>query len=236
MSLQRNPSNINDLEDREILISFDPEATIGKYGLFGKNWHTAGIETDDGTFGLTRELNESTTVGAGFGVVSRSYKPGNVSSTVDLLEDNAVVRYIEWPDRAVDEGVNATLLLHSGKVAQGVVARVHKYNNGVVHIQVSREPAFLTIPERARGDAAAGKTLNIGYQPDGNKVIFEERYYTVVGGQVVELKAKRFVDDSEITAEGAYRVAGEGGKEIELEVIDETPEAEAEAEGVGVGG
>lgn len=229
MALKREPMNVTDLEDRETLVSFADDPKIGKFGKFGTDWHTAGIETDDGSWGLTRELTESTTVGAGYGVVSRSYKPGNVSSTIDLLEDNAVIRYIEWPDSAEKDGVS--IKRHTGKIAMGHIARVHVHNNGVVEIQATREKAFLTIPERSRADAAAGKTLNIGYQPDSDKAIFESRYYKKIGGAVVELTPKRFVDDSEITDSGAYRVAGESGEEIELEVIEEDSAPSVPTEG-----
>lgn len=224
MAIKRDPNNILNLEDREVFISFNPNATVGVYGLIDtKIWHTAGIETDDGSFGMTRELTEETVLGAGYGVVARSYKAGNVSSTVDLLEDNEVIRYIEWPDTVVDDDLNVQLLKHSSKVAQGVVLRVEKFTNGVVKMQISREPAFLTIPERSRGDQAAAKTLNIGYQADSDKVIFECTYFTVKDGQVVELKPKRFVADNNETPEGMYRVQGAGGQALELEIIEDEP-------------
>lgn len=224
MALKRNPAWIADLEDRELFISFAEDPKIGLMGLFGDDWHTAGIETDEGTFSLTREVTESTTAGAGYGVVSRSYKPGAVTSTVDLLEDNEIVDHIQWPDTAVSpDGVRGRR--HSSKVAKAHVARVHVKNDGTVEISVTREKAFLTIPERARADAAAGKTLNVAYVPDAEKFIFEDRFFKIEGGEVVEFTPKRFVADAEIVSDDKIQIGGEGvtPSEIVSEVVDTDP-------------
>lgn len=229
MALKRNPAWIADLEDRETFISFADDPKIGLDGLFGQDWHTAGIETDDGTFSLTRELTESTTAGAGYGVVSRSYKPGALTSTVDLLEDNEVVDAIKWPDTAVDPNTGVRGRRHSSKVTRAHVARVHVKNNGEVEISVTREKADLTIPERARADAAGGKTLNIAYRTDADKFVFEDRFFRVEGGEVVEFTPKRFVANTEIdgTVEAgtAVQIGGAGAttSEIEFEEIDTNP-------------
>lgn len=226
MSLKRNPAWIADLEDRELFISFLDDPKIGLNGLFGEGWHSAGIETDDGTFALSREVTESTTSGAGYGVVSRSYKPGALTSTVDLLEDNEIVDYIQWPDTAKSSDGKVLGRRHSGKTAQAHVARVTVKNDGTVEISVTREKAFLTIPERSRADAAAGKTLNIGYKPDADKFVFEERFFRVESdGEVVEFTPKRFIADADIVgtvaAGTAVQAGGEGTvSEIVREEID----------------
>lgn len=227
MSLQRNTAWIADLEDRELFISFDEDPKIGLMGLFGKQWHTLGIETEEGQWSLSRELTENTTRGAGFGVVSRHYKPGNLASSVDALEDNEVIDHIEWPSTLKsDSGVYGRI--HDGKVARAHCARVHVKNDGTVHIQATREKAFLTIPERSRGDSAAGKTVNVAYLPDANKIVFEDRYFRVEGGEVVEFTPKRFVPDAQIdgtVADGTARQVGGGdGKEIVREDIFAEPQ------------
>lgn len=225
MALKRNPAWIADLEDRESFISFADDPKIGLSGLFGDDWHTLGIETDDGSFSLSRELTESTTAGSGYGVVSRSYKAGALTSTVDLLEDNPVVDYIKWPDTAVSaDGVRGRR--HSNKVARAHVARVHVKNDGTVEISVTREKAFLTIPERARADAAGAKTLNIGYVVDSDKFVFEDRFFKISeNGEVVEFTPKRFVEDALIVSTEKVQVGGEGATvtDVEFEEIDVTP-------------
>lgn len=225
MALKRNPAWIKDLEDRETFISFLEDPKIGLGGLFGDGWHTVGIETDDSTAALSRELTESTTVGSGYGVVSRSFKAGAVSSVVDALEENHVVDYIEWPDTARSSDGKVLGRRHSSKVARAHVARVTVGNDGTVKIQVTRVKAMLTIAERPRGDAAAGKTINISYVPDSDKFVFEDRFFKVEGGAVVEFTPKRFVEDTAITGTEKVQVGGEGAEaaEIEFEEIDDNP-------------
>lgn len=210
MALKRNPAWIADLEDRETFISFAEDPKIGMSGLFGDNWHTIGIETDDSTAALSRELTESTTLGSGYGVVSRSYKPGALSSVVDALEENEVVDYIEWPDTAVSSDRKVLGRRHSRKVAVAHVARVTVRNNGTVKIQVTRVKANLIVTERARGDAAAGKAINITYKPDADKFVFEDRFFKIEGGETVEFTPQRFVEDAAITSEETIKVGGEG--------------------------
>ena len=220
MALLRNPDWISGLEDSEVFVNFaDDNPVIGKMGLLGGNWHTAGNLVEDGTVGLTRELTESPVNGAGFGVVARSFKPGAVSSTVDLLEENAVVRYIEWPDVVTKDGVD--IKRHTGKVARGHVAIVRVREKGLVSIDVSRYPAYLTIPEQGRGIDAAGKTLSIGYDIGPQKDVLETRWFKKEGEAVVELDPKIFVDDSTITdtvADGtAVQIGGDENKEAEMD-------------------
>lgn len=233
MALNRNPAWISDLEDRETFISFADDPKIGLYGLFGNDWHTLGIETDDGNWSLSRELTESTTNGAGYGVVSRSHKPGNLSATIDALEENEVVDYIKWPDTLSSNDGQVYGRRHSSKVARAHVARVHVKNKGSVEISVTRVKAYLTAPERARGDAAAGTTINIGYEPDADKIVFEDRFFRInEGGEVVEFTPKRFVPDAEITGdveEGtARKIGAPGGSELEFELVNDNPDAVTE--------
>lgn len=225
MALKRNPAWIADLEDRETFISFAEDPKIGMSGLFGDDWHTIGIETDDSTAALSRELTESTTAGAGYGVVSRSYKPGALGSSVDALEENPVVDYIEWPDTARSSDGKVLGRRHSSKIARAHVARVTVRNDGIVKIQVTRVKAYLTIAERPRGDAAAGKTVTITYVPDADKFVFEDRYFKVEGGEAVEFTPKRFAADTAITSTEKIQIGGDGAEasEIEFEVIDDTP-------------
>lgn len=225
MALTRNPAWIADLEDRETFISFAEDPKIGLGGLFGDGWHTVGIETDDSTAALSRELTESTTVGSGYGVVSRSFKPGALSSTVDALEENPVVDYIEWPDTARSADGKVLGRRHSAKAARAHVARVTVRNDGIVRIQVTRVKAFLVINERPRGDAAAGKTINITYIPDSDKFVFEDRFFKISGGKTVEFTPQRFVEDTAITGTEKVQVGGDGAEaaEIEFEEIDDNP-------------
>lgn len=215
MALTRNPYWIADLEDRETFVSLADDPKIGESGLFGDDWHSVGIETDDSAAALTRELTESTTVGSGYGVVSRSFKAGAVSSVVDALEENEIVDYIEWPDTARSADGKVLGRRHSNKVATMHVARVTVRNNGEVKIQVTRVKALLTISERPRGDSAAGKSINISYQPDAEKFVFEDRHFKIQGGEVMEFTPKRFVPDAQITSEDQVQVGGAGATAAE---------------------
>ncbi|MCS5479835.1 hypothetical protein NYP18_09200 [Corynebacterium sp. YIM 101645] len=225
MALKRNPEWVSALEDSEVFVSFEDEPKIGLMGLMGAEWHTLGIQTDDGTVGLTRALDESTVNGMGFGVVARSFTPGAVSSTVDILEENAVTRHLAWPDNVVVNGV--VIKRHTPRAARAHVAVVRKRENGVVSIEVSRYKAHITIPEQGRGREAAGRTVNIGYEIGPDKDVLEERFFKVEGGDVVELDPKIFVEDATITGDvaagTAIQLGGAEGEEIAAEDTILTP-------------
>lgn len=222
MALTRNPDWISGLEDSEVFVNFADETPhIGRMGLIGANWHTLGVLTEEGTVGLTRGLTENVVNGMGYGVVARSHTPGAVSSTADVLEENDVTRYIEWPDAEYVEGVR--IKKHTAKVARGHVAVVRVRENGIVTIEASRYPAYLTIAEQGRGRDAAGKQVAIGYEIGPDKDVLEERHFKVdsTTGEVTELDPKIFVDDASIagTVEDgtAKQIASAGGEEVSFE-------------------
>lgn len=197
MSLFREPANVRPVEDGQVFISLVDNPQIGKNGLFGPEWHTVGILSNDGNVGLTRTVEETNTEGFGMGVVAYSFKPGAVESKFEVIEDNAVTRWIQWPDRVTKAGVD--IKLHSAKVAQAYVAVVHVFQDQTVQIEVSRYKAFLTMPESGRGGGeVTGREVTVKYRPGPDKDIFEERRFKFEEGEFVELEPKIFVEDAKV--------------------------------------
>lgn len=217
MALFREPANVRPVEDGQVLISLVDNPQIGKNGLFGPEWHTVGILTKDGNVGLTRTVEETNAEGAGLGVVAYSFNPGAVESKFEVLEDNAVTRWIQWPDRVTKAGVD--IKLHSAKVAQAYVAVVRVFQDQTVQIEVSRYKAFLTMPESGRGFEVAGREVSVKFRPGPDKDIFEERRFKFEEGALVELEPKIFVDDAKVKAAAktgpTYQAGGLKPAEVE---------------------
>lgn len=198
MAHLRNPENIQPLEDLQVLVSRDLDAQIGKGGIFGTAWHTVGVLVDDASVPVNRTVDETTTNGAGFGIVARQFKPGDLNSTYETLEDNEVTRYIAWPDYVYKDGV--WIKKHSGKVAELRTAIVHKLQNGVVQIDATRQGAYHRMENVGRGMAVEGRSVNVGYVADEHKAVFETRYYQIKeDGTMEDITPKVFVEDGKIT-------------------------------------
>lgn len=192
--------DIKVLEDREVLFCFDEsKAHIDiETGTFVGDWHSAGIEPTDSTHGETREVNSNKTELTG-GQTATSYTAGAVTGTVDLVPGTAVLRHVEWPDTTEKDGV--LYLAHTSRVAKAIVARVYKYQSGVVEIKVSREPALLTVQERTYGTDPQPRSLEIDYQNGEDEQMFEQRFYVVKeDGTVREVTPKIFRSVEDLAA------------------------------------
>lgn len=192
--------DIKVLEDREVLFCFDEsKAHIDiETGTFVGDWHSAGIEPTDSTHGETREVNSNKTDLTG-GQTATSYTAGAVTGTVDLIPGTAVLRHVEWPDTTEKDGV--LYLAHTSRVAKAIVARVYKYQSGVVEIKVSREPALLTVQERTYGTDPQPRSLEIDYQNGEDEQMFEQRFYVVKeDGTVREVTPKIFRSVEDLAA------------------------------------
>lgn len=194
MAMKRTDGlNIQVLEDKEVLMHFgDAPAIDRKTGAFGPGWHSAGLEPTDSSWTESREVTENTTNLTG-GQTATSYTAGAVTGSVDLIAGSPVEDYIEWPETAVKDGT--LYRKHSSKVAKAYVARVHKFQSGVVGIKVSREKATLSIPERTTSTDPEARTLNISYKNGDDEFMFEEMFYLVgEDGAVMEVTPKIFQD------------------------------------------
>nr|DAM65377.1 MAG TPA: major tail protein [Caudoviricetes sp.] len=185
MAENRNVAlNVKVLEDREVLFHFGDNPTIDREtGAFMKGWHSGGVEPNDSAWSLNREVNTNTTNMSG-GQSVTSYQAGAVTSTVDLIPGSPVLDHIEWPDTAETNGV--LYRKHSNRVAKAFIARVHKFQSGVVGIMVSREKAGLTVAERSVGTDPSGRTVNAAWQNGEDEYIMEEMYYLVREDGTVE--------------------------------------------------
>lgn len=206
----RDPSGVQPLEDQLVFVSKADDPKVGYKGLIGPDWEVLGILNDDSEVGLTRTIDESTAAGTGFGVISYQYKPGAVTGSAEVIDDNEIVEYIEWPDTAVIDGT--TIEKHTGKVAMLHVLTVYVRQDGLVDLRVTREKATARIDEQGRGPAVKAKTVNFGYRPDKHKAVFERRRFKIEEGKLVELDVRRFVKDADIkttAGKDSYQI-GEG--------------------------
>lgn len=209
MAVKYDSNDVLPLTDQEVLVSLDPDAKIGDNGLFGPEWHTVGILVDDSELQISRGLDEETVSGKGRGVLARRFKPGDVTGQYEVLSDNEVTDYIAFPDAVVKN--NVRLERHTSKVAMLQTAYVNVREDGVIEVRVSRIPATHRIETLGRNETPAGKTVTVGFRPDGDKVIFEKVMFKVQeDGTLVDITPKVIVPQAEITEnEDNYQV-GEG--------------------------
>lgn len=171
--------NVRVLEDKETLMCFDrdPAPIDETTGTFLEGWHSAGLEPADSTWEENREVTSNTTNLTG-GQTATSYTAGAVTSTVNLTPGSPVLDYIEWPETIEQDGT--LYRKHSSKVAKAYVARVHKFQSGVLGIKVSRERADLTVAARSTANDPAPRAVNIIYKNgETDELMFEERFYVI---------------------------------------------------------
>lgn len=199
--------DIKVLEDKEVLFNFTDNPVIDRAtGTFLKGWHSGGTEPTDSTWALTREVTSNATNLTG-GQTATSYQAGAVTSTANLIPGSPVVDYIDWPETEEKDGV--LYRKHSSKVAKAYVARVHKFQSGVVGIMVTREKADLTASERSTGNDPAARAVTINWKNGDDEFIAEEMYYLIgEDGTIVEVSQKIFKDveniDAKVTAGEAF--------------------------------
>lgn len=211
--LLRNPQGVQPLVDQLTFVSWEDDPKVGLMGMISNDWAVLGIHNDGSERGLSRAIDESTAAGTGFGVLSYAYKPGAVTGSAEIIDENPTIEYIKWPDRVVKKN-GVVIERNTGKVAMGHVLMVDIRQDDVVALRVTREKAALRIDEQGRGQDPKATTVNIAYRTDEHKAIFETRYFKVTkDGELVELDVRRFVDDAKIVGDldaGTKIQLGEG--------------------------
>lgn len=209
MAVKYDSNDVLPLNDQEVLVSLDPNAKIGDNGLFGPEWFTVGILVDDSELQISRGIDEETINGKGRGVLARRYKAGDVTGQYEVLSDNEITDYIAFPDASVVD--NVRLERHTSKVARLMTAYVNIREDGVIEVRTTRIPATHRIETLGRNETPAGKTVTVGFRPDGDKVVFEKVLFRVrEDGTLAEIAPKVIVPQSQIAAnEDNYQV-GEG--------------------------
>lgn len=192
--------DIQVLEDKEVLFDFSGEGLIDKEtGTFVGGWLSGGLEPVASTWTLNRTVNETPTDLTG-GHTATSYVPGPVTSTCELIPGSPALDYIEWPDSIVQDGV--IYRRHNAKIARGFVARIHKFQSGIVGIMVTREPAENTVADRATTTDPGPRSVTTNWKNGDDEVMAEERYYRVSeDGDVMQVEPKRFVDVADLQAQ-----------------------------------
>ena len=189
--------NIQVLEDQEILFNFTDTPRIDiETGTFMEGWHSAGLEPAESSFSQSREVSANATNLTG-GQTATSYTAGAVTSTVDIIPGSPVVDHIEWPETVTDD--NVLYRKHSSRVAKAYVARVHKFAEGIVHIQASREKADLTVADRTTTKDPTARSIAIAYKNGDDEFMFEDMYYHIgEDGTVTKVEKKIFVDVADV--------------------------------------
>lgn len=223
MAVKYDSNDVLPLNDQEVLVSFDPDAKIGDNGLFGPEWFTVGILVDDSELQISRGIDEETINGKGRGVLARRYKAGDVTGQYEVLSDNEITDYIAFPDARVVN--NVRLERHTSKVARLMTAYVNVREDGVIEVRTTRIPATHRIETLGRNETPAGKTVTVGFRPDGDKVVFEKVLFRVrEDGTLAEIAPKVIVPQSEIAADDDNYQVGEGAPAgvIEQTAVDDS--------------
>ena len=210
----RNPNGVQHLEDQMLFISRADDPKVGFRGLIGPDWNVLGINNQGSDVGLTRTIDSSSVAGTGFGVIAYNYTAGEVTGSAEIIDDNEVIRWIEWPDHVISDGVRIDR--NSNKTAQAHVLRVNIRQEGIVVLNVTRAKVSLTISEQGRGAEKAAKTVDINYRSDKHRAVFETVYYKIEGDTMVQLDPIRFVPDAKIEgdAKDKYQIGESKPSEI----------------------
>lgn len=188
------------LEDREVLFDFQGDGLIDRAtGTFVGSWHSGGLEPAGSTWSLTRNVDSSDTPLTG-GQTVTSYTAGAVTSTCELLPGSPAADYIEWPETSVQDGVHYRF--HTSAVARGYIARVHKFQDDIVGIMVSRERAKHVIADRSTTTDPSARSVTSTWTNGDDEVMMEEMFYHIgEGGDVTQVEAKRFVTVADLQAQ-----------------------------------
>lgn len=199
--------NLEVLEDRETLMNFGDEPRIDiATGTFMAGWHTAGKEPVGSSHGETRNVTSTKTQLTG-GHTATSYTAGDMTGTVDLIKGSPVLDKVEWPDTIAGEG-GVLYRRHTSEVAQAYVARVYKYQSGIVQIKASREKAGLTIADRTSSTDPTPRSIAIDYANGDDSVAFEEMFYHIAeDGTVTQVEKKIFQNITDVEAQVAAGTA-----------------------------
>lgn len=214
----RNPNGVQHLEDQMVFLSREDDPKVGFRGLIGPAWNVLGINNQGSDVGLTRTIDSSSVAGTGFGVIAYNYTAGEVTGSAEIIDDNEIVRWIEWPDNVVSKGVRIDR--NTNKTAMAHVLIVNIRQDGIVELKVTRAKASLTISEQGRGQEKAAKTVDINYRADAHRAVFETVYFKMKGDTAIMLDPIRFVPDAEI----------KGDAKDKYQIGESKPEAITEAQ------
>lgn len=165
---QRDPKNISPVIDGQVLVSFEEDPRIGEDGFFNEAWETVGILNDGSQISIQKAIEKNKTNGWGFGVVAVSTKPGELTASCEVLEDNPTVQKIAWPTAA------ESVLYHDGKVARCHVAFVEAREDGSMRIRATRHKAYASMEQLGYGEQVEGKQIDFDIMPGPAKDVFDE--------------------------------------------------------------
>lgn len=165
---QRDPANISPVIDGQVLVSFEEDPKIGEDGFFNEAWETVGILNDGSQISLQKTIDKNKTSGWGFGVVAVSTKPGELTASCEVLEDNPTVQKIAWPT------AKNQVLFHDGKVARCHVAIVESREDGSMRIRATRHKAYASMEQLGFGEQVEGKEISFDIMPGPAKDVFDE--------------------------------------------------------------
>ncbi|ARU46727.1 hypothetical protein [Corynebacterium silvaticum] len=179
---QRSPENVSPLIDGQVLVSFHENPLIGFDGSFNEQWETIGI-LDDGTkIDIQKTVEKSKKKGWGYGVVSTTVKPGELTAKASVIERNATVDRNAWPDREDKtteakekfDGVKSAEVPFGGSaVALPYVAMVVTDQKGDLEIIASRYPAIATMQNIGYGEDPEGKEIEFDFKIGQMKDAFD---------------------------------------------------------------
>lgn len=195
----RDPENVQPYVDGQVLVSFADNPKISLNGEFDEEWETVGILADGSKVELTRAIDKNKTKGWGYGVVAVSTKPGELTGKASVIERNATVDKIAWPDTVTpEEGeANGVVLLHSEKVALCHVAMIGTTQDGKQKITVTRHKAIATIANLSFGEDPEGKDIEFDFQTGKLKDAFDEITIDAPMVAAGDVKPIRFVTSLE---------------------------------------
>lgn len=190
--LQGNASNVRALIEGQVLVSFDKNPKINlKTGEFDDSWFTVGILSEDGRIEINRTIDKNKVNGWGYGTVAVTAKPGELTATCDVLEDNDIVDRIKWEHKKSQQvdGAKAEILYHDAEIARPFVAFVEKFEDGKVRITASRYKSYATIENLGFGSEIEATQISFDFITGPNKDAFDR---SIVG------EANTVSDDSKI--------------------------------------
>lgn len=195
----RDPENVQPYVDGQVLVSFADNPKISLNGEFGEDWETVGVLADGSKVELTRAIDKNKTKGWGYGVVAVSTKPGELTGKASVIERNATVDKIAWPDTVTpEEGeANGVVLFHSEKVALCHVAMIGTTQDGKQKITVTRHKAIATIANLSFGEDPEGKDIEFDFQTGKLKDAFDEITIDAPKAAAGDVKPIRFVTSLE---------------------------------------
>lgn len=179
---QRSPENVFPLIDGQVFVSFHENPLIGLDGSVNEQWETVGILDDGSKVDIQKTVEKSKKKGWGYGVVATTVKPGELTAKCTVIERNAAVDRIAWPDREVKtddarkkfEGVQSAEILFGGAaVALPFVAIVVTNQKGDLEIVASRYPAIATMQNIGYGEDPEGREIEFDFKIGQMKDAFD---------------------------------------------------------------